>query len=394
MNPPDPLAPLVPVVDRLKMPAFGNCLKVADWTEGGGYSSAVQAYTGFHGQLMKFNGDFLQVHQEVPALPPNAILRDFPNERFALDCILEYFFRESKNESHDFNQKVDEIMKQVNMDADAYFQKAEQITKAFVSCFEGCGGDDYCLQECKRVYCTQECPSANTYNSKLQSNWEQYLKEFQDTKEKQKKNLDDLYEFTEQWFSKIESPYWSKIYAYEIQRVALTIIGNSYAAYQQAFPWLAHNSCGTDCSVYANPYPIPPEEVSDKKPKSAECPDITKIKFGLGACDIGLDCESIEFGCSEGLAFSLKRNFVKKTTTGFFGVGMKACGGFTTAGFKAGMEITVSDNNEVTDAGFKADASITAGSGVTRASANTTGSFTIMTGFKGKVGTSFGGKGE
>ncbi len=99
MNPPDALASLVPEVDRLKMPGFDSPQKVSDWMEGGGYGSAVQSYKSFHAQLMKFNAQFLQVHEEVPDLPPNAVLRDYPNERFALDCITEYFFQASDEEA-------------------------------------------------------------------------------------------------------------------------------------------------------------------------------------------------------------------------------------------------------------------------------------------------------
>lgn len=96
MSPEEALAPLVPENPKLKMPGFPNCLKLEDWMEGGGYASAVQAYERFHGQLMKFVSEFQQVHKQAPNLPPNAVLRDYPNERFALDCILEYFFRNRK----------------------------------------------------------------------------------------------------------------------------------------------------------------------------------------------------------------------------------------------------------------------------------------------------------
>ncbi len=43
MSPPDPLASLVPEVDRLKMPGFSTCSFIADWMEGGGYATAVQS---------------------------------------------------------------------------------------------------------------------------------------------------------------------------------------------------------------------------------------------------------------------------------------------------------------------------------------------------------------
>ncbi|MCU0378823.1 MAG: tetratricopeptide repeat protein, partial [Bacteroidales bacterium] len=232
MNPPDALASLVPEVDRLKMPGLNHCQKVTDWMEGGGYASAVQSYNGFHSQLMKFSGQFLQVQSEVPDLPPNAVLRDYPNERFALDCITEYFAQASNEESKEFNVLADDIMKLVVQEEEAYLNNKERYVKEYTGCAEGCGGDGYCLEECHRKYCSKECPAANLLNRNLQGYYEDYVHLFQTTVNSQKKILDDLYAFTGQWFSKIESPYWSRIYAYEIQRVALSIIGNTFAAHQ------------------------------------------------------------------------------------------------------------------------------------------------------------------
>jgi tetratricopeptide (TPR) repeat protein len=394
MNPPDALASLVPEVDRLKLPAFSGCSEVTEWMEGGGYASALDAYKSFHGQLKKFNQEFLRIQNEVPNLSPNAVLRDYPNERFALDCIMEYFFQASDEESDESGLAVDDVMKSVSEIVEAYVTNKERYGKEYVSCTEPCviSGDGYCIKECRRKYCSKECPAAIQLNKDIQGQYEEYKTLARMTTDNQRKILDDLYEFSGQWFSRIESPYWSRIYAYEIQRVALSIIGNAFIANQQAFPLTAGNECGTDCSVYANPYPLPPEKVEEKTPKANECPDLVKGKVGFGPCDLSLDCESIEFGCSIGVAGSLKRNFVKKTTTGFLGVGVKGSAGFISAGAKAGFEVTVSDNNEVKDVGVKADVSVSLGPGVTKLGFSTSGNYSVMTGPKASAGVSFGGK--
>ena len=163
-------------------------------------------------------------------------------------------------------------------------------------------------------------------------------------------------------------------------------------AYQQTFPVPVHNTCGTDCSVYANPYPLPPEKVEKKEPKPVPCPDIVKGKIGFGACDLSLDCESIEFGCAFGVAASVKRNFVKKTTAGFLGVGVKGSGGFISAGATAGYQVTVTDNNEVESFEAKSSISVSLGSGVTKLGASYSGTYSVMTGLKDNVGFSAGGK--
>jgi tetratricopeptide (TPR) repeat protein len=381
MNPPEPLAPLERSVERIKMPNFPNCQKVEDWTEGGGYAAAVQSYNKFAGMLKGFSEKLLQIHKEPPSIPPNAVLRDYASERFALDCITEYFARESHDESADFTEITETIREEINKESEAYFQKKEVYTNEFLSCAKGCGTDAYCLDECHRVYCTKECPSANIFNKQLQGHWEDYLDAFKQTVEKQKELLDDLYEFTAQWYSRIESPYWSRIYAYEIQRVALSVIANAYAAYPMPFMWPAHNDCGTDCSVYANPYPMPADEVEEQDPKENNCPPDKKLNIGLAICSIALDCESAEFGCAEGMAFSIKRNFKNKSTTSFIGVGAEASLGFAKAEATAGFTMTRYDNGDL-DVGVKAEASATKGIGPASAGKNYEVNVTVMEGLK------------
>ena len=381
ISPDDALAPLVPSVDRLKMPSFPTCQKITDWMEGGGYGTSVQTYNRMHSLLMKFSEELLQVHKELPELPPNAVLRDYPNERFALDCITEYFFRESEEEAHDFNDAYDAIMDEVNAEAEAYLQNKETYTKEYVRCAEGCGGDGYCIEECHRVYCTKECPAANIYNKSLQGHWEDYLYQFNETVDRQKEILNDLYEFSARWFSKIESPYWSKIYAYEIQRVALSAIMNVYSAHARPFQWPAHNDCGTDCSAYANPAPPPPEDAEEKEPKGNECPEDKKLNIGLGICSIALDCESAEFGCSAGAAVSIKRNFKNKSTSTFLGVGAEAGLGFAHAEANAGVTMTRHDNGDL-DVGVKAELTGTVGVGPGSTGKNYEMNVTVMEGLK------------
>jgi len=354
MNPPDALASLVPEVDRLKMPAFNKSFKVVDWMEGGGYATAVDAYKSFHGQLMKFNEQFMKVQKEVPNLPPNAVLRDYPNERFALDCITEYFSQASDEESDEYRLALEDILNSVNATVEAYVSNKERYGKEYVSCNESCAGDGYCIEECRRKYCSKECPAGIQLNKDIQGYYEDYLHQFRTTVDNQRRILDDLYEFSGQWFSKIESPYWSRIYAYEIQRVALLIIGNTFVAHPQPFPFTAGNECGTDCSVYANPAPFPPEEVEENEPEGNNCPPDKKAEVGLAMCSIAFDCESVEFGCAAGVAFSLKKNFVNKSTTTFVGVGAEGGVGFAKVEATAGFTMTRHANGDL-DVGVKGE---------------------------------------
>ena len=356
LDPSEALAPLVPDDNRVKMPNFPNCNKVEDWLEGGGYSSAVMSYKSFHSYLMSFSNQFLQVHQQAPAIPAGAVLRDYPNERFALDCITEMFAKYSEQENKKYQKSIDEITQRVNDAKELYIKKYGEYAKEYASCVEGCS-NEYCLNECHRKYCSMECPNANNYNDKLRQGYKDYRSEFTALVGKQTKLLDDLYAFSNPWLAKISSPYWSKIYAYEIKRVALGIVGNCYGSYPQPFQGLAHNDCGEDCSIYANPYPEKPDEVNKKDPKENECPEDSKHILHLFFCEASLTCEYWEIGCTEGVSASVRRNFGKhKSTTVFLGAGVEAGLGAVGASAKFGGQVTVGDDGSV-DGGFRGSVS-------------------------------------
>lgn len=353
VQPDDILAPLVPNDNRIKMPSFPGIAKHADWMEGGGYSAAVKSYTEFHKNNLSFTVEFNRVHQEMPVIPTNAVLRDYPNERFALDCILEYFQQQSAKEAKDVLEKVDKIRDHMSQDNLIYIDKYTKYTKEYSKCLEGCGNDEYCTKECFRKYCLNMCPAANEYNQKLQQSYSEYLTAFSKTKEEQEKLLDDLFAFTDQWFYRIQGPYWSKIYAYEIRRVALSIIANCYGAYPQPFPFPAHTACGTDCSVFVNPCPLPPDQVEKKDPKGEDCLKDSKHILHLFFCEAALTCEYFEVGCTEVISASVRRNFGEhKSTTIFLGAGVEAGLGAVGGSAKFGGQLTIGDDGKM-DGGFR-----------------------------------------
>ncbi len=415
------LAPLVPPDNHLKMPSLPLITKLEDWSWGGGFNSAVNAYQSYMNELMIFNSEFLKVNQSQPNIQENSILRDYPNERFAIDCILDYFAYQSKKEYTTYAEKVRNLPEEAhnfkmyyinehekfrhtleasskvcydrNEECKSQCEKYQIGTPAREACFQNCEEQrKYCNSECNRVYCLNDCNSANNCNQFMNGVYGQFTISFSEHKMKQEELLSDLYAFTDKWFSKIYSSYWSKIYAYEINRVALIIIGNSYNSYQQAFPETVKSDCGINCSDYAIQPPVPVGKVITKEMSGNECPNAGKHKFGFGPCDLGFDCESIEFGCTEGISASIKRNFKKKTTTGFLGVGVKGDAGVLSASAKAGVEITVNDNNEVEDVGGKMDVSVSTGWGPAKVSATSSVGYSVMTGLNSKAGVGSGGK--
>jgi hypothetical protein len=330
---------------------------------------------------------FLEVHKQLPVLPENAVLRDYPNERLALDCITEMFMHYSAEESRKYQKSVDEIMQRLNDARDSYLKNHAVYVNEYVSCLKSCpGGDEICPKECNRKYCLQECPNANKFNEVMRQAYNNYRAAFNGLVSKQIKLLDDLYAFSNPWLAKIPSPYWSRLYAYEVRRVALGIVGNTYSHYPQPFGFPVKSECGEDCSIFAVPFTAKPDEVNKKDPEGNDCPENSKIKIPLAICELGLDCESIEFGCTAGISGSVKKNFKNKNTTLFVGVGIKGELGVVGAGAKAGVVITVDGNGEVADVGGKIDLSVSVGVGAARIGGSSSASLTVMNGFTSKAG--------
>ena len=354
----DKLAPLVPQDNKIKMPQFANITSVNDWMEGGGYSGAISAFQSFLTTDMAAANELQQVLKEQPNISPDAVLRDYPNERFAIDCITEMIGDMSNDESMKLSKKTDKYIEQAVSYQQIYMDKYQRISKDYMSCLQACPTEnpmhDYCTGECQRKYCLEMCNAANSYNQNLQNIFDDWTRDFNESKQKQQELLDDLYGFTTPWFKKLYSPYWSRIEAYEIRRVALLIVGNTVTGYaHRALTFPAHTDCGSDCSVFVNAAPPPVEEVDKKEPNGNECPfEGNKLSLGIGFCSVDFDCESIEAGCSAGVSISAKRNFKNKSSTLFVGAGGEANLGAASGEIKTGVTFTKYDNGNM-DVGGK-----------------------------------------
>lgn len=376
------LAPLVPRDNHLKMPDFPLTSKLEDWTHGGGFNEAVKGYQSYMNTLTAFNSEFQRVRQSQPNISPNAILRDYPNERFAIDCMLEYFRHQSKKEFKAYAEEVAGLPEQAGRFVEDYIKKHGKYLQEMESClktsyenYEACVKDcesypkgssaretcmnncaetrKYIDSECNRTYCLHDCNAGNNCNTSMNGVFGQFHRLFAEHKNKQKELLDDLYAFTDKWLAKIYSPYWSKIYAYEINREAIGIIGNVYVAYQQAFPATVISNCGVNCSDYLIQPPAPIGKVITKAMQGNDCPfQGSKLSLGIGFCGVDFDCESIEAGCSAGVSLSAKRNFKNKSSTLFVGAGGEANLGAVSGEIKAGVTFTKYDNGDM-DVGGK-----------------------------------------
>ncbi|MBI5371344.1 MAG: tetratricopeptide repeat protein [Sphingobacteriales bacterium] len=379
LEPQNDQGPMPNTKGRVKMPYFPDCKKVEDWMLGGGYGNAVQANSSFNTLMQSFATDFRSAHEQQPVLPANAVLRDYSNERFALDCITEMFFGYSKIEYDKYRKSADEITQRAIDAREIYNKNFADYSKELAECLQACSGD-LCAKECMRKFCLKECPNANKYNDLLGQAYNDYRNAFGHLVHNQKKLLSDLYAFSNPWLAKVKSPYWSRIYAYEIKRVALSIAGNCFGAYPLPFPFPAMNECGTDCSVFLTPFTEKPDDVNKDNPDGNNCPDNWKLSIELLVCDIGLDCESIEFGCAVVVAGSVKRNFKQKSTTLFAGFGGQAELGVAGLGMKAGVIFTAHDSG-AKDFGTKVELDANYGEGI-KSGVNFEATNTLMEGYR------------
>lgn len=384
-NPPAGGNPPGSETGKINMPKFPLCKSAEDWMLGGGYTTAATYYDQFGKELEAFRKRFKNVQDEKPEIPPDAVIRAYDNERFMIQSITECFFYESEKERTRFTKTSDKIKQSLSAEYDVFLDKLEKKTKSMMSCAEGCGNDKFCVDGCERSFCQEICPEVSKFNGHLEQVYNKYIEELVKYYQKQNEIFDNLYGFAEPWLGKIYSPYWSKICRYETKRVALSIVDNCYSAYAQPFNWPALSTCKKDCDSYFAPYGNIPDAVKNNDPEANDCPDWVKTKLPLGICDVSLTCESIEFGCSAGVAGSVKRNFKHKSTTMFVGVGLNGELGVISGGIKSGVTFTVKDNNEVEDVGSKTDVSVAVGVGAAKIGSTATGTCTVMTGCKSKV---------
>lgn len=97
-------------------------------------------------------------------------------------------------------------------------------------------------------------------------------------------------------------------------------------------------------------------KVPNKEP--FPCPfEHKKLKIGLGICSFGLDCESIEGECGEGMIAGAKWNYKKKELTALVAGGIKADfgipGSSVSADANIGLEATFNNKGQVIDVGMK-----------------------------------------
>ena len=346
---------------HVKMPAFPDCHSVEDWTIGGGYASAAMSYGKFMNAYMAFVGRMVAAHQEQDPIPEGAIRRNYEQERFMIDSMIDLFKIISDREVKKYKKTIDKITQQAYDANQLYLKNLQAYTKDLISCAKACPAPpagDICNKNCEREFCVKNCPNSNQYNDMDKSAYNAYRSAFSGLVSRQIQNLKDFYAFTQPWADKIESGYWSKIYEFERKSLALGIVGSCYGSYPVAFlPPVS--GCAGDCSIYSKPFVADINEVDTKDPKGKECEVDSKWVIHLFCCDASLTCEYFEVGCTEGASVSVRRNFGKnKSVSIFAGAGVEAGLGLAGASAKFGGVVVFGDEGSI-DGGFRGSVSST-----------------------------------
>ncbi|MDP3643817.1 MAG: hypothetical protein Q8S54_11580 [Bacteroidota bacterium] len=160
--------------------------------------------------------------------------------------------------------------------------------------------------------------------------------------------------------------------SYVASNFGLIYTDYSFRKLQFAFSNLASFATATGNCPKAPPPPEPTESAEDKvkvpNKEPIPCPfKDKKLKIGLGVCSAGLDCESVEAECGEGMIGGVKWNYKKKEMTLFGGAGLKGDfgveGSSASAGAKTGFELTFNNKNQVIDVGYKTEVGASASLG-------------------------------
>jgi len=164
----------------------------------------------------------------------------------------------------------------------------------------------------------------------------------------------------------------SKRKSYVASKFGLIYTDYSFRKLQFGISNMASFASATGKCPQAPPPQAPPEEEEDDvnipDKNAVPCPfKEMKLKIGLGVCSVGIDCESIEGECGEGLIAGAKWNYKKKELTLFGGAGLKADfgikgidGSSASASAKAGFGLTFNNKGQAIDASYKTEIGVSA----------------------------------
>ncbi len=212
----------------------------------------------------------------------------------------------------------------------------------------------------------------------------------------------DLYAYSQPIIDQIWVPSLNDLVQAE-RELAVLILYKEDAGYAAA---LAETARGYKTLKCIEPVPPkPPKTVKDPTltKKEPDCPLNLPVRLGLGAMKIELGCDKVKISGGELVRFEVERNFIKKDTAFWVGVGASASAstyniggsnlgdngqGWTPPSSPVNFDVTaqflvgvrVNDSGEVVDGGIKSMVSATGNVGPLSGALGVTGSVTLENG--------------
>lgn len=361
-NSPNPNTP----IDQLYLPGFPN------WSEIGALiaDESIQRVNKKLGQVAASDHTLDNAMKMLQASPeeqlawyenenrPGKIL--FEKQEFAMDLMEVYF-----------QDQIDKIEKEYNYTDSINIAKFGNYIEEISANDEARAAQMGADGEAWQAFLVEKCKLFTNANKDLFGQWKQIAA----TRHAKYVDLLTTYwVYCEQYLNRTYNPSeFEKLNSKRKSFIAMNF-GYLYTDYQIKQMQFAFANLGSLASVMGDcpkmpPPPPPPASSNDENvnvpdKNVPDCPfKGKKLKIGMGVCSIGLDCESIEGECGEGLILGAKWNYKDKELTGFAGAGFKADFGVegvmkATAEGKAGFEVSYNTKNQAMDVAYKTEAGL------------------------------------
>jgi len=341
------------------LPQFPTWKNLESYNESS--SELIDKFTAANSSRKSIANANLKQAEERPSSPPQSIRISYEKQLFMIDAVGDYFMAVERRKDWDFWHKRDLIAERVVEENQRWMKliQNDPLLESLQEAIKACGSSkDYsiCEENALRAFCAAHCPRIEAHNQRMETLFKEWKSLAMNYGDHVQKSLNDYYKFTDPWMDQIldqndfdAAKYKRELFAREMESFA---VGGWVGIGASKQPL----ECGQGSCSALDLQPIPdPDALTPPDKKKTKCPSGVKLKAGFEACEIGVDCSSIEIGCTKFVSGSAKLDFKSETVTLFGGFGAEAStlGNKSVSG-KAGVFVTLG-GNDVIDLGAKTE---------------------------------------
>jgi tetratricopeptide (TPR) repeat protein len=341
------------------LPQFPNWKNLESYNESS--PELINKFTAANKSGKSFANANLKQAEERPVAPPQSTRISYEKQLFMIDAVGDYFMAVERKKDWDYWHERDKIAEKVQeenqrwmnlLQNDPLLGELEEAMKACTS------SKDFsiCEENALRAFCAKHCPRIEVHNQKMESLFKDWKSLAMNYGDHVQKSLNDYYKFTDPWMEQILDPndfdaakYKRELFARDMESFTIggwVGIGGSKQPLE----------CGHGTCSALDLQPIPdPDALKPPNKKKTQCPSGVKLKAGFESCEIGVDCSSIEIGCTKGVSGSAKFDFKDESVTLFGGFAAEAKLGKRSVSGKAGVFMTIGGPGAI-DLGGKTEA--------------------------------------